>query len=82
MSRRVPFRRIESHQEEQAELDARSKEYASPYRNVMRANDRATGEPGAWQRPHRRTFGHARRNRQQVARGVARGVASIARRSR
>ena len=36
MSRRSPFV-IELTKEEQAELDARSKEYTSPYREVMRA---------------------------------------------
>ena len=36
MSRRSPFV-IELTTEEQAELDARSKEYTSPYREVMRA---------------------------------------------
>src|SRR3984957_10408911 len=36
MSRQSPFV-IELTKEEQAELDARSKEYTSPYREVMRA---------------------------------------------
>ena len=66
MSRRSPFV-IELTKEEQAELDARSKEYTSPYRDVDAGQDRAPGEPGAWQRPHRRTSGHAAPNRQQVA---------------
>ena len=41
MSRRSPFV-IELTKEEQAELDARSKEYTSPYRDVVRARGSTT----------------------------------------
>ena len=66
MSRRSPFV-IELTKEEQAELDARSKEYTSPYREVMRAKIVLLASQGLGNDRIARTSGHAAPNRQQVA---------------
>ena len=48
MPRRSPYV-IALTPEERAELEARVKEYTSPYRDVVRAKIGTAGQPRAWQ---------------------------------
>ena len=61
---------------EQAELEARSRDYTLPYREVVRAKIVLLASAGAWQRPYRSPPRHAAPDRQQVASAVLYASAS------